>query len=99
MKVLDLQCGLRHSFEGWFGSEEAFQSQLARGLVECPMCADKAVVKMPSAPRLNTIDWSEVAGTAGGNRFTIRDVEELLERAGSKLLAGWGQAKQGLPDL
>lgn len=53
MKVLDLQCGQQHSFEGWFGSEEDFQSQLARGLVECPMCADKAVVKMLSAPRLN----------------------------------------------
>ncbi len=53
MKVLDLQCGQQHSFEGWFGSEEDFQSQLARGLVECPMCADRAVVKMPSAPRLN----------------------------------------------
>lgn len=53
MKVLSLQCGQRHSFEGWFGSEDDFQSQLARGLVECPMCADKAVVKMPSAPRLN----------------------------------------------
>ncbi len=53
MKVLNLQCGQQHSFEGWFGSEDDFQSQLARGLVECPMCADKAVVKMPSAPRLN----------------------------------------------
>ena len=53
MKVLNLQCGQQHSFEGWFGSEDDFQSQLLRGLVECPMCADKAVVKMPSAPRLN----------------------------------------------
>ena len=53
MKVLNLQCGQRHSFEGWFGSEEDFQVQLQRGLVECPMCADRTVVKMPSAPRLN----------------------------------------------
>ena len=53
MKVLNLQCSQQHSFEGWFGSEDDFQSQLARGLVECPMCSDKAVVKMPSAPRLN----------------------------------------------
>jgi bifunctional non-homologous end joining protein LigD len=51
------------------------------------------------APVAAPIDWSEVAGTKGGNRFTIRDVEELIERAGSKVLAGWGQAKQGLPDL
>ncbi|MES2511845.1 MAG: DUF1178 family protein [Pseudomonadota bacterium] len=53
MKVLNLQCAHQHSFEGWFASEDDFQSQLTRGLVECPMCSDKAVQKMPSAPRLN----------------------------------------------
>ena len=53
MKVLNLQCSQQHSFEGWFGSEDDFQSQLAHGLVECPMCTDRSVVKMPSAPRLN----------------------------------------------
>ena len=53
MKVLNLQCSTSHSFEGWFGSEEDFQSQLARGLVECPLCGDTGVTKMLSAPRLN----------------------------------------------
>lgn len=53
MKVLDLQCSNRHGFEGWFGSEDDFQGQLARGLVECPICGDTAVAKMLSAPRLN----------------------------------------------
>ncbi len=53
MKVLDLQCALAHSFEGWFGSEVDFQSQLARGLVECPLCANASITKKLSAPRLN----------------------------------------------
>jgi hypothetical protein len=53
MKVLNLQCSHQHSFEGWFASEDDFQTQLSRGLVECPMCADKGVQKLPSAPRLN----------------------------------------------
>lgn len=53
MKVLDLQCTHEHSFEGWFASEEDFQGQLARGLVECPMCGDAAITKKLSAPRLN----------------------------------------------
>jgi hypothetical protein len=53
MKVLNLQCSRRHGFEGWFASEDDFQGQLARGLVECPMCGDTAVTKMLSAPRLN----------------------------------------------
>ena len=53
MKVLNLQCSRQHSFEGWFGSEDDFQSQLMRGLIECPLCADKSIQKLPSAPRLN----------------------------------------------
>ena len=53
MKVLNLQCSHQHLFEGWFGSEDDFQSQLARKLIECPLCADTHVQKMPSAPRLN----------------------------------------------
>src|SRR5438045_5533830 len=53
MKVLNLQCTQRHGFEGWFGSEDDFQGQLARGLVECPICGDTGIAKLPSAPRLN----------------------------------------------
>ena len=53
MKVLDLHCSQQHSFEGWFASEDDFQSQLARGLVTCPLCADATIVKKLSAPRLN----------------------------------------------
>jgi hypothetical protein len=53
MKVLNLHCAHRHSFEGWFGSEDDFQDQLQRGIVECPMCGDTGITKLPSAPRLN----------------------------------------------
>jgi hypothetical protein len=53
MKVLNLQCAGMHTFEGWFGSEEDYQSQRERGLVACPMCANSEVRKLPSAPRLN----------------------------------------------
>lgn len=53
MKVLDLQCSARHGFEGWFASEDEFQDQLGKGLVECPVCGDTAIQKLLSAPRLN----------------------------------------------
>lgn len=53
MKVLDLQCGNQHAFEGWFASEADFQSQLARALVACPLCNSTAITKKLSAPRLN----------------------------------------------
>jgi hypothetical protein len=53
MKVLDLKCAQQHVFEGWFGSEADFQAQLAKGLVECPLCGSADIYKQLSAPRLN----------------------------------------------
>jgi len=50
------------------------------------------------APVAAPIAWDELDKYEGGNHFTIRDADELLERAGSKALEGWGQAKQALPD-
>ena len=66
MKVLDLQCALGHTFEGWFGSEEDFVTQCARALVQCPLCGDAAVHKMLSAPRLNLSTSRQDQGTDPG---------------------------------
>lgn len=53
MKVFNLQCSAHHLFEGWFASEEDYTGQVERGLLACPLCADKTIQKLPSAPRLN----------------------------------------------
>jgi bifunctional non-homologous end joining protein LigD len=50
------------------------------------------------APVAAPVAWEELDRYKGGNHFSIRDVDELLERASSKMLAGWGKAKQALPD-
>jgi hypothetical protein len=59
MKVLDLHCTHDHRFEGWFASEDDFGSQLERGLVECPLCGDRTITRLPSAPRLNVAHLRE----------------------------------------
>jgi hypothetical protein len=66
MKVLDLRCHNGHGFEGWFASEEDFMSQNGRGLIECPMCADKLVTRLPSAPRLNLSGAREAPSAPAG---------------------------------
>jgi len=53
MKVLDLQCPHQHVFEGWFASEDDFQSQLSRGLASSPLWGHARIEKKLSAPRLN----------------------------------------------
>ena len=53
MKVLNLRCSNGHGFEGWFASDDEFMEQNGSGLLQCPLCADNVVTRMPSAPRLN----------------------------------------------
>ena len=53
MKVLNLRCAHGHGFEGWFGSDDDFRDQTDRALVACPLCDDKTITRLPSAPRLN----------------------------------------------
>jgi hypothetical protein len=45
-----LLCDREHDFEGWFGASADFDDQQARGLIECPVCASKAVRKAIMAP-------------------------------------------------
>jgi len=67
MKVLDLQCQSGHVFEGWFASEDEFQGQRQRGLVQCPLCADGHIEKRLSAPRLNLGAAEEPAAAASAS--------------------------------
>lgn len=62
LKVYDLACGQGHLFEGWFGSQEDYADQQARGLLQCPLCGSTQIERRLSAPRLN------VSGATTGDR-------------------------------
>src|SRR6201995_5573516 len=53
MKVLDLRCEAGHALEGWFPPGDDYGSQRERGLLDCPVCGNAEVARLPSAPRLN----------------------------------------------
>jgi len=53
LKVFDLICANDHSFEGWFTSENDFDTQIEKGQLSCPMCGSVDVHRTPSAARLN----------------------------------------------
>jgi len=68
MKVLDLHCSHGHRFEGWFTSSADLQMQTEAGLLECPVCSDKNIKPLPSAPRLNVSGARElqIGNSSGG---------------------------------
>lgn len=54
MKVFRLSCSHGHDFEGWFASAEEFGRQQADEEIRCPLCDNRNVTKLPSAPYVNT---------------------------------------------
>ena len=87
MKVLNLRCTNGHGFEGWFASDDDFMDQNGRGLIECPMCNDRVVGRLPSAPRLNLSGAREPQAEA-----KVADVQAEAKMAA--LHASWLQGER-----
>ena len=51
-----LNCENGHEFESWFASSDAYDKQVKRKLVTCPVCASAKVEKSIMAPRLARTD-------------------------------------------
>ena len=47
-----LRCEKDHSFESWFQSSAAYDTQVKRKLVSCPVCGSAKVDKAIMAPRI-----------------------------------------------
>ncbi|MEY4863105.1 MAG: hypothetical protein RLZ51_1200 [Pseudomonadota bacterium] len=87
MKVFNLACEHGHAFEGWFASAEDYDSQLARGLLECPACASRAIRKMPSAPRLNLTTHSGEAAPSSHASSSPVQAQAMMLKLAREILA------------
>jgi hypothetical protein len=61
--IFDLKCAPQgHVFEAWFGSSVDYESQQARGLVACPLCASTDIAKAPMAPAVPARSGDQPSG-------------------------------------
>jgi hypothetical protein len=88
LKVFDLSCDQRHVFEGWFASAEAFDSQLAAGQIQCPVCGSAAVAKELSAPHLNLGAEPPRRQQQVAAMPTAGQMQEMLLRMAREIVAG-----------
>jgi hypothetical protein len=88
MKVLNLRCSNGHGFEGWFASDEEFMEQNGGGQLQCPLCADSVVTRLPSAPRLNLSGAREAASS----ERAVTTVPAAADPQAAELQAMWLKA-------
>jgi len=56
-----LACEAGHDFESWFASSNAYEAQVKRGLVSCPICGSAKVGKALMTPSLGRGDRNKPA--------------------------------------
>lgn len=61
-----LHCDQAHDFEGWFRSNDDYDTQRKRGFVECPTCGSSKVSKALMAPAVSTSRKQERMALAMG---------------------------------
>jgi hypothetical protein len=47
-----LKCEQDHGFEAWFSTSADYDDQAANGLIECPFCGSRGVIKQIMAPAI-----------------------------------------------
>jgi hypothetical protein len=88
-----LHCDHAHDFEGWFRSNDDFETQRKRGFVSCPECGSQKVEKALMAPAVSTSRKQEKVALAMGEEqrkmmAALKDlsqkVRENAENVGDK---------------
>ena len=59
-----LVCEAGHGFESWFPSSDSFDTQVARGLVTCPVCDSSSVAKALMVPSIARTDRDRAPASA-----------------------------------
>lgn len=77
-----LICDNAHEFEGWFRSNEEFDTQARRGLVDCPSCGSQQVEKALMAPAVSTGRRQEKIALAMGDaqKQAMAQLKALAEK-------------------
>ena len=60
-----LVCDQDHKFDGWFHNVEAYEEQLRRGIVTCPVCTSPKVGKALMAPSVTRTRSERMALSTG----------------------------------
>ena len=77
-----LVCDKAHAFEGWFRGNDDFDKQLARDLVQCPVCGSTDISKGLMAPAVTTSRAGGKVALAIGEsqREMLTQMQELARK-------------------
>jgi hypothetical protein len=79
MITFELQCSNGHNFEGWFDDRKAYETQLRKSLIACPVCSDTSISRVFSSFAIKS---------SASSTLTPREQQSQmdLEKLGKKII-------------
>ena len=74
MIAFDLRCANGHAFEGWFKDAQAYEEQINKKLVACPICDSVSIDKLPSTFAIKS---SQPAKNSSQPPTSAKEIEAL----------------------
>jgi hypothetical protein len=56
LKCKSTYCSDKNEFDGWFQNFEAFETQMLAGLLTCPICGSRNIIKLLSKPNVRKVN-------------------------------------------
>lgn len=81
-----LRCERDHSFESWFQSSSAYETQVRRKLVTCPVCGSAKIEKAIMAPQIVGKKGRDIARPAPAPEPAAAQPAEVATPASTPLL-------------
>ena len=81
-----LRCERDHSFESWFQSSSAYETQVRRKLVTCPVCGSAKIEKAIMAPQIVSKKGRDIARPASAPEPAAAQPAEVATPASTPLL-------------
>jgi len=100
MKVFRLSCAYGHDFEGWFASGADFDRQQSHGEIACPLCENRQVSRLPSAPYVNTgTRGTETLPVAAAGQPAAPDLAAALAALKAYVVANTDDVGRQFPEV
>jgi len=78
LKCKSTYCSEKNEFDGWFQNFEAFQSQMTKGLITCPLCGSHNIIKLLATPNVRKVNLQTLENIKAENNSAVINSEKKV---------------------
>ena len=71
LKCKSTYCSEKSEFDGWFQNFAAFENQMTKGLIACPICGSHNIIKLLATPNVRKVSFQKYENIKVENNSSV----------------------------